>query len=490
MIKTKSRTLLLAALLGGTILSGAAGITAVRADQPITPAPITQALPDFADLVARVKPAVVSITTQIRAEAAADMEGTPTPFGRTRPNQPHGVEARGSGFLVGADGIVVTNNHVVENARSVSVTLDDGTQLSARVLGRDARTDLAVLKVEAGRKLPYLELGDSAHVRPGQWVVAVGNPFGLGGTVTAGIVSALGRDIGSGPYDDFLQIDAPINQGNSGGPLFTQDGRVVGVNTAILSPTGGSVGIGFAIPADTVRSVVAQLQNGGRVTRGYIGVGTQPVTDAIAAAMQLPRAEKPGDVNGALIASVEPDSPAAKAGIQPGDVIRAVNGSKIGTPRDLALKVAAVKPGDKAHLDIVRDGTAKTLAVDVGTIPNERTADRGDAGGEPGIGVGLAALSPDLRNQLDLPASAKGAIVAQVQPGSPAQRAGIREGDLIVGVGNRATNSVDEVTAAIRGASRDRQAVALRILRDGRTGYVAVDLARIAPKGDDAHARG
>ena len=222
-----------------------------------------------------MKPAVVSITSKLKAEPA-EMEGPmPFPFGQMVPGQQRAIEARGSGFIVDPNGIVVTNNHVVKGAKSVTVVLDDGTQLPAKVVGTDPRTDLAVLKVDAGRKLPYIQLGDSSTIRPGQWVVAMGNPFGLGGSVTAGIVSAEGRDIGAGPYDQFIQIDAPINQGNSGGPLFTQDGKVVGVNTAILSPSGGSIGIGFAIPSNTVKTVVAELEKTGHVTRGYLGVEAQ-----------------------------------------------------------------------------------------------------------------------------------------------------------------------------------------------------------------------
>jgi serine protease Do len=465
------------ALLAGTALAGfGAGQIALAAPDSagaaqIAPAAPARALPDFADLVSRVKPAVVTVTTEMQARG--DEAGTPG----MRPGRQHGGEARGSGFIVNADGTVVTNNHVVQNSKSVSVTLDDGTKLPARVIGRDPRTDLAVLKVEAGRTLPFIELGDSARVRPGEWVVAMGNPFGLGGTVTAGIVSASGRDIGAGPYDDFIQIDAPINQGNSGGPLFTQDGRVVGVNTAILSPSGGSIGIGFAIPSDMVRTVVAELKANGQVTRGYLGVATQGVTPAMAKALRLQDGSK-----GALVASVEPDSPAAKAGLQPGDVILALDGRKVATPRDLAIDVARVKPGTDAKLDILRDGSASTVTVAVATMQNDRTVDRGAT--EPGqerVGVALAPLTPEVRGQLDLPARTTGAVVAEVQPGSPAEQAGLREGDVIVGVGGQAVGSPDEASKAIRSAAKKDHAVALRILREGRSAFVAIDMA--APDG-------
>jgi serine protease Do len=301
----------------------------------------------------------------------------------------------------------------------------------------------------------------------------MGNPFGLGGTVTAGIVSASGRDIGAGPYDDFIQIDAPINQGNSGGPLFTQDGRVVGVNTAILSPSGGSIGIGFAIPSDMVRTVVAELKANGQVTRGYVGVSTQGVTPAMAKALRLQDGGR-----GALVASVEPESPAAKAGLQPGDVILGLDGHKIATPRDLAIDVARVKPGSEARFDILRDGGTKTVTVAVAAMQNERTADRGatDAG-EARVGVALAPLTPELRGQLELPARTNGAVVAQVQPGSPADQAGLREGDVIVSVGSQPVGSPDEAARAIKSAAKKDQAVALRIVREGRSAFVAIDMA-------------
>lgn len=485
------------ALLGATMFAGvglvsvgvvhAAANTDAPAAAPIVPQTSVQHLPDFADLVASAKPAVVSITSEISIDAS-DEQPSSMPFGfpgLPRPERQQHGEAKGSGFIIDADGIVVTNNHVVENAKSVSVTLDDGTELPAKVLGRDARTDLAVLKVEAGKKLPFLQLGDATKVRPGEWVVAVGNPFGLGGTVTAGIVSALGRDIGSGPYDHFLQIDAPINRGNSGGPLFNQAGQVVGVNTAILSPTGGSVGIGFAIPADTVKTVVADLEKSGHVTRGYLGVETQSVTAAMAAALHLPKPSTTDQTaghandNGALVASVEADSPAAKAGLQPGDVIRAVEGKPIATPRELALTVASVKPGEATKVDILRDGQAKTLTVAVGTIPDEKVASAEPAADKKArVGIALAPLSPDVRSQMDLPEKTKGAIVAEVQPGSPAEQAGIQQGDVIVGVGPKAVASPGEAVNAIRDAVGSGHAVALRVLRDGRTSYVAIDMSK------------
>ena len=291
------RAALAATLLAGTSLGGYALGHNAWADNP-TPVnpPDTQlqphTLPDFTNLVTQVKPAVVSVTNKLQATPASleDEAAGRSDAATSVPVQPddpeyaaqreHAVEARGSGFIISADGIVVTNNHVVKSAKTLSVTLDDGTVLPAKVIGTDPRTDIAVLKVNAGHPLPFIQLGNSRDVKPGEWVVAMGNPFGLSSTVTAGIVSAVSRDIGAGPYDQFIQVDAPINQGNSGGPLFTQDGKVIGMNTAILSPTGGSVGIGFAIPSDMIRTVSAELEKDGKVVRGYVGVEAQQITPA------------------------------------------------------------------------------------------------------------------------------------------------------------------------------------------------------------------
>jgi serine protease Do len=325
--------------------------------------------------------------------------------------------------------------------------------------------------VHAKERLPYLQLGNSADVKPGQWVVAVGNPFGLGGTVTAGIVSALSRDIGEGPYDQFIQIDAPINRGNSGGPLFTQDGKVIGINTAILSPSGGSIGIGFAIPSNAVKTVVAQLEKTGHVTRGYIGVEAQQISPAMSHALHLSQDK------GALIAGVQPDSPASRAGLQPGDVIEGVNGQKISDPRELAVQIAGVKPGDQAKLDVLHNGQNETIDVTVGQMQEQQTAaneEQGAEGHQAKLGLALAPLSPDMRDQLNLPDGTKGAVVQQVQPGSPAEEAGLQAGDVIVSVGDHAVRSPSEAVKAIRSAATNDHSIALRIIRDGQPLFVAV----------------
>jgi serine protease Do len=475
------RPALIAALLASTALTGltfAARAQTAPVNPPVQTTP-RSVLPDFSGLVAQVKPAVVSITTTLNVvQADGPKVPLPFPFNQMVPQGPQGGggvhQARGSGFIIRQDGLIVTNNHVVKDASSVSVTLDDGTELKASVLGTDPRTDIALLKVEAGHTLPFIQLGNSRDVLPGEWVVAMGNPFGLGGTVTAGIVSAVSRDIGSGPYDQFIQVDAPINQGNSGGPLFTQEGKVIGMNTAIFSPTGGSIGIGFAIPSDMIRTISNQLVATGHVTRGYVGVATQAVSPPMAKALHLP------EMAGALLASVEAGSPAAKAGLEAGDVIEAVNGQKIGSPRDLALTVATVTPGEEARFHVVRDGQVRDVAVRVGEQPLEKSAHaHADEPGSRGeLGLALAPLTPEAREQLEVPEGLDGAVVRGVRSGSPAELAGLRQGDVIVGVGNQKVGSPSDATKAIGMALGGKDhVVALRVLRDGQVAFVGVTAA-------------
>src|SRR5215471_17286532 len=335
----------------------------------------------FADIVAKVKPAVISVRVKIDKPTGPAPSEDDAPFPPGSPMErffrrfgmPNGgegnngghhmVTGQGSGFFITADGYAVTNNHVVQDAENVQVTTDDGKTYSAKVIGTDSRTDLALIKVD-GKDFPFVKLSDSAP-RIGDWVLAVGNPFGLGGTVTAGIVSARGRDIGAGPYDDFIQIDAPVNKGNSGGPSFDVEGNVIGVNTAIFSPSGGSVGIAFAIPADTVRTVVGQLKDKGAVTRGWIGVQIQPVTDDMADSLGLAKAE------GALVAEPQEGSPAVKAGIKAGDVIVSVDGRTVKDARDLAKRIGAMAPGSSIKLEIVRNGKPQAFSLTLGELPKE-----------------------------------------------------------------------------------------------------------------------
>ena len=336
----------------------------------------------FADIVEKVKPAVISVQVKMERPADGGLSSDELPFPPGSPFErffkrfgmpKHGqgghevMTGQGSGFFITTDGYAVTNNHVVQNAESVQVTTDDGKTYSAKVIGTDQHTDVALIKVE-GNDFPYVKLADHTP-RVGDWVLAVGNPFGLGGTVTAGIVSARGRDIGAGPYDDFIQIDAPVNKGNSGGPTFDVDGNVIGVNTAIFSPSGGSVGIAFAIPADTVKSVVAQLREKGSVTRGWIGVQIQPVTPEIADSLGLKNAA------GALVSEPQANSPAAKGGIASGDVIISVDGASVRDARELARKIGTMAPGTAVKLGLIHDGQEKTVTLTLGTLPNEKQAD-------------------------------------------------------------------------------------------------------------------
>jgi serine protease Do len=367
-------------LVAGLCLSAALSVSTVlylskpsqAASGPIS-VPVASSQMSFAPLVSKVKPAVVQITSlsggRVVQQNIPELEG---PFGdmlrryfdqQGRTFSTPQQRALGSGFIVDPAGYIVTNNHVIDGAREVSVTLSDGTEHRARVIGRDDKTDVALIKIDAGHELPYVAFGNSDEAREGDWVLAVGNPYGLGGTVTAGIISAHGRNINEGPYDDFLQIDAPINPGNSGGPLFNQSGQVVGIDTAIYSPSGGSVGIGFAVPSNVAKSVVSQLRKSGSVTRGWLGVSMQSLTPSLAKAVGL------ADAKGVLVDEVTPGSPAASAGLRQGDVIIAYNGRSIQDGRDLALAVANTPAGERANLSVWREGRSASLTVLVRSQP-------------------------------------------------------------------------------------------------------------------------
>jgi len=490
-----------AALLATTVLAGGGGLAWAESGDAPAQAPATAPLglapvvnqAGFADLAAKVGPAVVNIATtegsdQTSEQGMRNFQGQMPNF---PPNSPMGqmfrhflegqgqahmqpAHALGSGFLIDPSGYIVTNNHVVDHAHDVKVTLTDGQSFPAKIVGRDTKTDLALLKIDANKPLPYVAFGDSGKERVGDWVIAVGNPFGLGGTVTAGIVSAHDRDLNNGPYDDYLQIDAPINPGNSGGPLFNQSGQVIGIDTAIYSPNGGSVGIGFAIPSNVVTKVVAQLREHGAVTRGWLGVAMQPLTPALASAIGQPNAK------GVIVDKVMADSPALKADLKQGDVITAFNGEAIKGPRELALVVANAADGSSAKLTIWRDGKQSDVDVAIGQQPAQQTAalQTKDADSAP-VGMALTALNHDEQQQLGLDPSVKGVIVAQVTPGSKAEESGVQSGDVIVRVGNQAVTSPSEATAQIRAAQHDKkEAVPLLVMRDGTTYYLALQLGK------------
>ncbi|HEY7548391.1 MAG TPA: Do family serine endopeptidase [Hyphomicrobiaceae bacterium] len=443
------------------------------------------AMPGFADLVNAVKPAVVSV--RIRADVAVDRfgsqdnpfegtpfekffkdfrKGTPGPNGKGQPKQ--FIQGQGSGFFISPDGYIVTNNHVVDNATKVEVVTDSGATFNAKVVGTDSKTDLALIKVDGHNDFPFVKLAD-AKPKVGEWVVAMGNPFGLGGTVTAGIVSAEGRDIGSGPYDDFIQIDAPVNRGNSGGPTFNLKGEVIGVNTAIYSPSGGSVGIAFDVPASTVAKIVPQLQESGHVVRGWLGVQIQPVTQDIADSLGLKSAA------GALVASPQPGSPAAAAGLKSGDVITRVDSVEIKDARDLARRIAAMEPHKSVSLGIVRDGKEQTVNVTLGRLP-DHTVRRASA--EDRNGPQLGSLGLTLAPAADVEgAGGKGLAVVDVAPNSRAAELGLRPGDVIQKAGTKdLAEPADLRSAMAQAKTAGRKHILVMVSRDHTDRYVALPI--------------
>ncbi|MGX9430768.1 MULTISPECIES: Do family serine endopeptidase [Bradyrhizobium] len=452
----------------------------------------------FADIVERVKPSVISVKVNIGEKLAKDDSNEDSPFPPGSPMErffrrfggqdglppgmrggPRGrgiVTGQGSGFFISADGFAVTNNHVVDGADKVEVTTDDGKTYSAKVIGTDPRTDLALVKVEGGSNFPFAKLSDTKP-RIGDWVLAVGNPFGLGGTVTAGIVSASGRDIGNGPYDDFIQIDAPVNKGNSGGPAFDVSGEVMGVNTAIYSPSGGSVGIAFSIPAATVKSVVAQLKDKGTVSRGWIGVQIQPVTSDIADSLGMKKAE------GALVAEPQANGPAAKAGIESGDVITAVNGETVKDARELARTIGGLAPGNAVKLNVLHKGQEKTVNLTLGQLPNtvEAKADNDNSDrGSSSRGTDVPKLGLTVAPANSVAGAGKdGVVVTEVDPKSAAAERGFKEGDVILEVAGKNVTSAGDVRDAITSARNDnKNSVLMRVKSGGSSRFVAVPLAK------------
>jgi serine protease Do len=468
----------------------------------------------YADLVERVSPAVVSISvTRTLPSPTGGGPGGMQDFERFFPEGdlferfrrffderggggggehggPGGGErgpgfasGAGSGFIVDPEGYVVTNNHVVGEADEIEVVLQDGRRLKAELVGRDPKTDLALVKVDAGDALPYVKFGDSDRVRVGEQVVAVGNPFGLGGSVTAGIVSARARDLG-GPYDDYLQIDASINRGNSGGPTFNLDGEVVGVNSAIFSPSGGNVGIGFAISSNLAQQVIADLREDGVIERGYLGVTIQQVTEDLAGGIGLDEAR------GALVTRVMPDSPAAQAGVERGDTILSYGGTAVNELRDLTRAVADTKPGRSADMVVWRDGQEQTLEVSVGAMPSEdqmaALTGRGGASEQAQqesstIGTSLAELNRETRERFGIADDVEGVAVVDVRPDSPAARKGLRAGDVIMEAGQQKVTKPKEVADAVREAAEGgKDSVLLLVHRDQGERFVAVDVQQQA----------
>jgi serine protease Do len=485
------RATVLAATAALALCAGLSGLPASAA--------AAEFAPSFAPLVERVKGAVVNIATtevqNVASEGDEDQGTGPNPFeefmrrfgqqnGRGGMpgfgfGRPHGaVKALGSGFIVDPSGFVVTNNHVVRNGKDIKVTLQDGTTLPAKVVGTDPVADLAVLKIEAGHPLPSVEFGDSSKARVGDWVLSVGNPFGLGGTVTAGIVSASGRDVPSeehSAYVDYLQVDAPINQGNSGGPTFSEDGQVIGINTAIYSPSGGSVGIGFAIPSNIAKPIVLELEKNGKVTRGWLGVQMQPITPDMEDALGL------SSTNGVVVADVQQNGPAAKAGLKSGDVIVGYGDQEIKSTHQLAMAVANSRPDSKVDIKVLREGKPVTIATTIETLNRGAAKEVGEAEGEKGgLGLTFAPLDKNARQQLGLAdSSISGAVVSSVKPDSPAEQTGIRPGDVIVRVDNAKVESPSDASEAMKKAIKaGKKAVAILVNRDGTNIFLAVPIAK------------
>src|SRR5271166_4944547 len=493
------------ALLGAAAIAAVGGLAAESL--PLSTHPASAAAPapsagpaSFADVVDRVKNAVVSVRVKVdESKAAFDGETRSVPDfpkgpfekffrqfaepgfgdrfnfddnGPSRP-RPHMGMAQGAGFFISSDGYVVTNNHVVDHAKEVTVITADGKNIPARVVGTDAKTDLALLKVKEGSDYPYVSFASQAP-RVGDWVIAVGNPFGLGGTVTAGIVSARGRDIGSGPYDDFLQIDAPVNHGNSGGPTFNANGEVVGVNTAIFSPSGGSVGIGFAVASDVAKGVIQSLKDDGKVARGWLGVQIQPVTQDIADSMGLKESK------GALVDKAEKDSPAAAAGLKDGDVITSVNGEAVADSHDLARKIAALGPKKEADLAIIRNGSPETVKVTLGSVPDDKQA-KADGPEQPSKDA-MAKYGMTLAPAASVEGAGKnGVVVADVDPDGAAAQKGIRTGDVIVEVASKPVSRPSDVTAAIDAAKADgKKSVLLRVRSEDNMRFVALSTQAVS----------
>lgn len=465
---TRRSTALAAALIS-------CAVPAAMAQTPSSAEPPGRSHPsDFTSIVSEMTPAVVAITaTRTLEREQAAPNALPSPFGSRTPGarRPHQGRALGSGFLIDDRGYIVTNNHVVERASDIKILAEDGGTQAAELVGTDPATDIAVLKIGQTGDLEAAHWGDSDDMHPGAWTIAIGSPFGLGGTVTVGVLSATSRDIRSGPYDNFLQTDASINRGNSGGPLFNAAGEVVGVNTAIFSPVGANIGIGFAVPSNTARNVVEQLIKTGKVERGFIGVRLQAVTEDIARALKL------DSHKGALVSEVETGSPAASAGLSAGDVIAALNGETVEDARELSRKVGQTSPGTEITLTVTRDGKTEDVPL---TLAERQPAEmisstgEGDLPEQGQMGLAVAQLPEILRRQLDLD-EGTGLMVQRVKDGSPADQAGLKQGDVILRSGGDAIRSARDLSAAWQTARKEERPVLLKITREGTARFVAVD---------------
>jgi serine protease Do len=498
-------TALIAVLAIGTALVPNAPLDAAptaapeKSELPRATGTVTGMLPvDFTDVIERVGPAVVNIQVNEKARTAGGAENLPaTPKGmeeffkrffgdnfqgfqvqpRQEQEQPP-AKGLGSGFVIDPDGYIVTNNHVAGEASRISVTLQDGRSYPGKLIGKDPETDLALVKIDAGRPLPFVRFSTAPTPRPGQWVIAVGNPFGLDHTATAGIVSATGRAIGSGPYDDFIQIDAPINKGNSGGPTFNLKGEVVGVNTAIYSPTGGSVGIGFAVPASIARVVVDQLREHGTVERGWLGVEIQGVNPDIAESLGIDRPR------GALVTNVMRAGPAARAGLKQGDLVLAVNGEKIAKVGDLSRNIAVLRPGSEAELTLMRGGAEKNITVTLGKRPTaEKLASArgseggGVDGGNAALGMRLATVNDQVRQAYGIGESVGGAVIIDLQSDSPAAEKGLKPGDVIVSVAGAPVRTANDAASRIEQARKSgKRSVLMLVASGGGQRFVALPL--------------
>ena len=487
--------------------------------QLLQPAPLPNAPQSFAPLARQLLPAVVNISTSQNVQARAGRPDAPeTPqappgspfeeffrdfFNRNRPpgapgapgpgpgpgpdaQRPRRAQSLGSGFIIDASGLVITNNHVIDGADEINVILSDNTSIRAELVGTDARTDIAVLRIRTDRTLVAVPWGNSDEAGVGDWVLAIGNPFGLGGTVTAGIVSARGRDIRQGLYDDFIQTDAAINRGNSGGPLFNMRGEVVGINTAIYSPTGGSIGIGFSIPSNLARNIASQLAEGGRVRRGWLGVNIQQVTDEIAESLRVPNGTR-----GALIARAQEGGPAAAAGIRSGDVVLRFNGVEVRDMRALPRIVADTRVGSTAPVVLWRDGKEETVTITVGELPAEQAAAAAAPASPPGqpprpaelagLGLRVAPISAELRERFSLRAEQRGVVIVEVAPDSPGAERELRAGDVIVEVQQERVNTVAELQERIERLRRQNRPSALLLIESGQ-GQRFVPLRLAAPR--------